>query len=202
MQEVNAGNVFVSMGNLKGGELKSYILMPVDSFDIVFQSLNLKIMEAAAKGGECSFTDLLKSSGIPRGGQLARHLKALIKANWLIHTGGKCYEPAAALFVAFNADYSDGEIKLRLRNDRGAFMDPQYGILIFKGSTGLCKTCPFREACVKNVKNLSKAYDIVIRSVEPSDAYVEIFNALISRDLIKRLKTQSLIPATGAIRSS
>ncbi|GGP20036.1 hypothetical protein GCM10007981_06490 [Thermocladium modestius] len=198
MQEVNAGNVFVSMGNLKG-ELKSYILMPVDSFDIVFQSLNLKIMEAAAKG-ECSFTDLLKSSGIPRG-QLARHLKALIKANWLIHRG-KCYEPAAALFVAFNADYSDGEIKLRLRNDRGAFMDPQYGILIFKGSTGLCKTCPFREACVKNVKNLSKAYDIVIRSVEPSDAYVEIFNALISRDLIKRLKTQSLIPATGAIRSS
>lgn len=190
MHEVNAGDLFISTGVLSGN-LGGYILMPMEDFDIVFQSLNLKIVENVAKGRN-TFTDIMNATRIPRG-QLARHLKSLVKAHWLKHDG-KQYKLIASLIVVFDPVYSDGEIRLRLHNDRGAFIDPQYGILIFKGTTGLCRTCPFRDACVRNIKEMSRLYGITIRSLEPSEAYVEIFNTLVSRDLVKRLKKQPLAP--------
>ncbi|MFP3299340.1 MAG: winged helix-turn-helix domain-containing protein [Thermocladium sp.] len=190
MPEVNAGDLFILTGAL-GGDLGDYILMPLDDFDVIFQSLNLKIVENVAKG-RSTFTDIMRATGISRG-QLARHLKSLVKAHWLRHDG-KQYKLTASLIVVFDPVYSGGEIRLKLHNDRGAFIDPQYGMLIFRGTTGLCRTCPFREACVRNVKEMSRLYGITIRSIEPSEAYVEIFNTLVSRDLVKRLRKQPLAP--------
>lgn len=172
-------------------EAGSYVLMSQRSFDVVFNSMNLRIISSIAKG-ITRFSELLKATSIPKG-QLSRHLRALIKEGW-ISRGKDGYNFSASVYVVVDVEESNGSIMIKIRDDRGAFIDPIHGLVIFRdsGISDYCSTCPLRALCTRNVKDMAKKYGIKLHSAEPAEAYMEVFRELVRINLLKRLRSGSL----------
>lgn len=164
-----------------------YMLMRKRDFEIVFDRNNLEILLAILRGHN-KFTDIMKSLNIQRG-KLARHLKKLVASGWLIKDGNE-YRLSASVYAVYDALESNDGINIRIINNEGAYLDPEHGLIIIgaEPSQEYCKSCPLRQVCVDNVRDLANKYGVKLRGAEPSEAYMELFNALITRDLIKGLR--------------
>ncbi|WP_291999880.1 ArsR family transcriptional regulator [Caldivirga sp.] len=184
-------DIVVLPGRLEASiEEGSYVVMSERNFNVVFNDINLTVVSSIAKGIS-RFNELLKATSVPRG-QLSRHLRTLIKSGWLIK-GSSGYGFAASVYVVSTVEEVNGTIIIRLLPNKGAFVDPVHGLVIFRDSArDYCSTCPLRMLCTRNVKDMAIKHGIKLHSPEPAEAYMEIFRNLILLNLVKRFKTGSV----------
>lgn len=170
----------------------SYTLMSRENFDKALNSINRSILAAVAKGYG-RFTQLEAVTKVPRG-QLARHLRTLVKSGWLSKASDGAYAFASTVYIVYEVKESNNGLTLELSLDSGAFVDPQHGLVIVRGPVkgSYCDGCPLRRLCTANVKGLAFKYSIELHSVEPAEAYLEIFRTLILRDLTRALRKGNL----------
>ncbi|ABW01887.1 ArsR family transcriptional regulator [Caldivirga maquilingensis] len=192
-------DIIVLPGRLETSiEEGSYVIMSERNFNAIFNDINLTIVSSIAKGAH-RFNEILKATSVPRG-QLSRHLRALIKSGWLSKSNGE-YGFSASVYVVSNVEEVNETIMIKLMPNKGAFLDPVHGLVIFRDSTGdYCSTCPLRSLCTRNVKDIANKYGIKLHSPEPAEAYMEIFRNLILINLAKRLRIGSInlrIPGNG-----
>ena len=184
-------DLIVLPGRLEASiEEGSYVIMSERNFDMIFNGINLTIVSSIAKGAS-RFNEILKATSIPKG-QLSRHLKALIKSGWLSKSNGG-YGFSASVYVVSSVEEVNDTVIIKLLPNKGAFLDPVHGLVIFKDSTrDYCSTCPLRALCTRNVKEMASKYGIKLHSPEPAEAYMEVFRSLILINLAKRFKTGSI----------
>lgn len=177
--------MLVLPGRLEARVLEgSYVIMSMRNFETALDPLSRRILVSIAKGSS-RFSDLLRETKIPKG-QLARRLRALVKSGWLTKVDRGSYTYSSSVYVVSDVQEVDESISMRILRDHGAFLDPQYGLVIFKGSAAeYCSACPLRKACVANVKALAKKYGVKLHAVEPAEAYVEVFMGMIRNSLVK-----------------
>ena len=165
-----------------------YILMREKDFNAILDNTNLDIILSII-GGYDRFAKMIRRTGVQRG-KLSRHLRRLLNSGWIIKNGNR-YLLSGRIYVVYEVQDVNGQIMLSLLTNKGAFVDPIYGLLVINGEplNNYCSTCPLRQACVSSVKSLARKYGVELRGGEPSEAYVELFRELVRRDLIKRLRS-------------
>ena len=192
-------DIIVLPGRLEASiEEGSYVIMSERNFNVIFNDINLTIVSSIAKGA-FRFNEILKATSVPKG-QLSRHLRALIKSGWLSKSNGR-YGFSASVYVVSSVEEANETIVIKLMPNKGAFIDPVHGLVIFRDSArDYCSTCLLRTLCTRNVKDMAIKHGIKLHSPEPAEAYMEIFRNLILINLAKRFKASSInlrIPGNG-----
>ncbi|WP_069807571.1 ArsR family transcriptional regulator [Vulcanisaeta thermophila] len=166
-----------------------YVLMRRRDFEVVFDDNNTRIV-LTVLSGHTKFTDIMRTLGMQRG-KLARHLRKLVSSGWLVKDDRNEYRLGASVYMVYDAVDADDNVSIRVLNNEGAYLDPEHGLIIIGGEPrrDYCRSCPLRQSCVDNVRGLASKYGVKLRGTEPSEAYLELFRFLVTRELARGLRT-------------
>ena len=176
----------------KDFELDSIRLINVKFFDASASAhVRCKLLSLVAQGVNTA-AELAKQLNVGRTA-VYRHLNALVRQGWLVHMNNKFYI-AAKLFLAFDVSVdAEGKFIIEVMTDRGAFIDETVGLAIVKGPQCQCEVCTFFQRCLRAVKELARKLDVKIRSESPLEAFRDIVETLVRRDVVSILKKGYLV---------
>lgn len=171
-------------------------LINVRSFDAcASNAMRCRILGLIAQGVNTA-ADIAKQLNMGRTA-VYRHLNALEKHGWIVHTNNKFFI-AAKLFLAFDMVLdAEGKIVIQVLPDRGAFVDETVGLILVKGPQCHCEVCVLFQRCLRAVKELARKLDVKIRSETPLAAFKEIVETLVKRDVATLVKKGYLVVKSG-----
>ncbi len=179
--------------------IKSAVLLPIESFDVLMGSnIRMVIMDMLSRG-PMTVTSLAQELSILKG-IVHRHVKILEDAGWVrqlsddeVRAVGLSreanriyYVPSAMVYLGFRLEVNEHGMKIVIPTNYGAFIDMRGHRFILLTPTFIkhdCKaTCPTHDLCLDWVKRIGKQHHINIDSDDAAEALMNLYAQLILKE--------------------